>query len=226
MGKIGIKELLMEQFAKPKKSSFLTLNLHIRDFAYVIEEAIRRLPNGAERLALSEDPLNQICLKLFETLAPSETLLSDYGVSINSSKETEKDYFEEIVTIEKIMEESAVPIALSDWQSRIQSEDAEKMHKELNRRAYAIQLWDWYAIPWRFSNNSIKLIWSSRDIIGRPIIREFPVNSFLAIITEIFRKENVEKERLIKKIAFLGKFGAILLIIIGIIIWSSLTGRG
>ena len=139
-------------------------NLHVRDLIFVIEEAIKRLPDGDKRLALSKFPLNYACLGNFPVPDFSERIASDYGMPAENT-EIAKDYYEEISTIEKIMEESNLPISLADWQSGSKIEAAKKMHKGLNRRAYAMQMWDWYAIPWRFRNGLVHLIWSPHDVM-------------------------------------------------------------
>lgn len=85
-----------------------------------------------------------------------------------------------------MMADANVPINLADWQKGAKIESAEKMYKGLNRRAFAIQLWDWYTIPWRYKNNSIHIIWSPQDVIGTPIIHSYPVDFFFCQIFHLF----------------------------------------
>lgn len=122
--------------------------LNLRDLAFVVEEAIRRLPNGEARFAVAKYPLGHACLSDFYGPDLNEQISSDYGMPA-ANKEIEQEFFEEITTLEKIMVEADVPIKLADWQAGDKLEPAQRMYEGLNRRGYAIQVWDWYAIPRR-----------------------------------------------------------------------------
>jgi hypothetical protein len=191
---------------------------HVRDLAFVIEEAVRRLPNGKSRLRLSAYPLSYACLSGFYNPDISERLSSDYGMP-SGNEEVEKEYNEEIITIEKIMEEAQVPIKLAKWQSDSKIDAADRMYKSLNRRAYAIQIWDWYAIPWRFKNGFVHLIWSPHDVMGSAIIHSYPVPDFLGGMSDKLEVHFKEGDKLVRQLGFWKNLGIIVLILAGIFLW-------
>jgi len=73
----------------------------------------------------------------------------------SGNNEIENQYAEEVSAIEQLLIENDVQISLSGWQSRAKA--AEKIFKGMNRKAYAIQMWEWYAIPWRFKGGKSTL---------------------------------------------------------------------
>lgn len=204
----------------PKKKQ---TDLHVRDLKHVIEEAIRRLPHGKTRLAVSNFPLSYACLSELYGPDISERLSSDYSMP-SGNEEIEKQYYEEITTIEKIMVEIDVPIRLANWQSRSKSEPAEKMMKEMNRRAYAIQMWDWYAIPWRLSGDSVHVIYSPHDVMGTPIIHTYPAHHFLRSLAETMEKQHTQAEKLSNQLSFWKNLGIIVLVVIVIVIGGIIQG--
>lgn len=213
-GVITAGRLSLSSVVMPKKKQ---KELHVRKLAFVIEEAIRRLPNGETRLSVTNFPLNYACLSSLYAPDFQERLASDYGVPAGND-EIEREYYEEITTIEKIMEETDVPITLADWQSGSKLESAERMYKGLNRRAYAIQMWDWYGIPWRFHNGAVHLIWSPHDVMGSPIIHSYPPSVFLRGLAEGLEKQHCQAEKEARQLNFWKNFGIIILVIVGIIL--------
>jgi len=127
---------------------------HLTEYKAIIEEAIHRLPNGESRLSISGSPLNYACLKEFYAPDLSERLSSDHSMD-SGNNEIENQYAEEVSAIEQLLIENDVQISLSGWQSRAKA--AEKIFKGMNRKAYAIQMWEWYAIPWRFKGGKSTL---------------------------------------------------------------------
>ena len=100
--------------------------LHCKDFKPLIEQAIKTLKNGENRLAISDFPLKYACLNGFSAPDISERLSSDYSMS-SGNKDIEADYFEEITLLEKLMKDANVPINLADWQKGTKIESAVKM---------------------------------------------------------------------------------------------------
>jgi hypothetical protein len=204
----------------PKK---IQTDLHVRDLSFVIEEAIRQLPNGESRLAVFDFPLSHACFSEFYGPDISERLSSDYSMP-SGNDEIEKQYYEEITTIEKIMVETDVPIGLAAWQSRSKIESFEKMMKGMNRRAYAIQMWDWYAIPWRLRGDTVHMIYSPHDVMGTPIIHSYAADHFFRLLAEKMEKQHKQAEKLNKQLSFWKNFGIIVLVLIGIVLWGIIQG--
>ena len=129
---------------------------NISDYKFIIEEAIKLLPDGEGRFLITEFPLRYTSFNDFFKPAFSEQISSDYGLP-SENPQIEKDFFEEIKILEELFRKHDTQIDLSDWQET-KNKNGEKLYKDLNRRAYAMQIWDWYAIPWRFKNGFIHII--------------------------------------------------------------------
>jgi len=168
------------------------------DYSSIISKVIDNLPNGEQRFILSEYPFNYSCIGVYQKPHFSERLLSDSGVS-TGNKEIEKEFNEEIELLEKFIEEADIKIDLADWQSDSRIKDMEKLYKVVNRTAFAIQLWDWYAIPWRYRNDLIHVIYSPNDVMGTPIIHSFPAQEFLALQARAEENKMLEVVKLIRK---------------------------
>ena len=189
--------------------------LHCQDFKPLIEEAIKKLKNGENRLAVSDYPLKYACLNGFNTPDITERLSSDYGMP-SDNKDIAADYFEEITMLEKMLSDVDVPTDLAIWQKRTKIKSAEKMYKGLNRRAFAIQLWDWYAIPWRYKNNAVHVIWSPQDIMGTPIIHSYPINYFLTYFSFTLEKQAENIIKVMKRLGLWKNFGIFAIVIFAI----------
>lgn len=180
-------------------------DLDVRDVAPVIEEAIRRLPNGDLRLSVSRFPLSHVCLAGFCAPDISQRISSDYSMP-SANEEIAKQFYEEITMIEKIMEEMNIAN-----RPELQA---------LNRKAYAIQMWDCYAIPWRFHNETVHLIWSPHDLMGSPIIHSYPVSCFLRALAEILEKHYNQAWKQARHLKYWRIFAILVLIIIGFVLWA------
>jgi hypothetical protein len=191
------------------------------DLAFVVEEAIRRLPNGEARFAAAKYPLGHACLGMFHGPDFMEELNSNYGMPA-ANKEIEHEFLEEIATLQKIMEEADVP---ADWQAGAKSEAAQRVNKGLNRRAHALQVWDWYAIPWRYKNGVIYLIWSPRDVFGSPIIHSYLVNDFLRGLAGKQEALFNQAAQNSKRLALWKNIGIISLTVLGILLFLLIQTR-
>lgn len=187
--------------------------LHCKDFKPLIEKAINELKDGENRFCISDFPIRDICLENFPVPDMSENISSDYCIS-SDNKDIEADYFEEIKLLEKLMIDAEIPVNLADWQKGFKIESTEKMLKGFNRRAYAIQLWNWYAIPLRYKNDAICVVWSPSDILGTPIIHSYCVNYFLAILINQAENQAEGRIKTLKQLSFWKSFGIIAIIIL------------
>ena len=185
----------------------------------VIEEAISRIPDGEYRLAVSDYSLKNACLSEFYAPDLSEWL-SSYDTMSSGNDAIEKQYFEEITTIKKIMADTDVPIHLADWQSRAKSPAGDKMFKVLNRRGYAIQVWEWYAIPWRYKDGLIHLIWAPQDVMGSPIIHSYSVNEFLERLSNKQKAQFMKFQKSHKQIDIWRTISIIMLFFLGITVYT------
>jgi hypothetical protein len=193
--------------------------LQIKDFGFLIEKAVERLPNGESRFFISRYPIGHACLSGLYQPDLGERLSSDYGMP-SEETEIEKDFNTEILTLVDLMKEADVPIDLADWQSGSKFEAAEKMYKGMNMRAYAIQLWEWFGIPWRYKNGFLYLIWPPNDVFGTPIIHGYSINNFLEALTNKQEEHFVHLAKLDRKHKFWSTFGIITIILLSIVLIS------
>lgn len=193
--------------------------LNLKNFGKFIEVAISRLENGQYRFSNFSNPgypLSTACLREFSSPDYSERIVSDYGMpSKNNNKDIEKNYFEEIALIEKMIEEYKIPVELAEWQKGSAMKTVEDINKGLNRRSLAIQIWEWYAIPWRYKSDRVHLIWQSHDVMGTPIIKDYPVEYFLKTLSEKFDNHIISQIKIFKQLNFWKNTGIIFIVIIG-----------
>lgn len=179
-------------------------NLDVRDVAPVIEEVIRQLPNGDLRLSASRFPLSHVCLAGFYAPTISEQISSNCSMP-STNKEIAKQFYEEVSMIETIMEEMNIPNR-PDLQA-------------LDRKAYAMKIWDCYAIPWRYQNETVHLIWSPQDLMGSPITHSYQVSYYLRALAEILEKRHVQAWKHARHMTYWRIFGILTLIILCLAIW-------
>lgn len=189
--------------------------LHVIDLRYVVEEAKTRIPNGEARFAVSDFPLSHTCFSFQCGPNMSEILSSNLSIS-SENEEIEKQYYEEIKVLEEIMVETDTPINLAEWQRG----SAESVMKGMNLRAYAMQIWDWYAIPWRLDGETVYIIYSPQDVMGSPIIHTWPATNFFEALAKTASKQNSDLENLDKKLSFWKNFGIIILVVVAIVTWG------
>jgi hypothetical protein len=186
------------------------------DFEILINKAIHLLKDGEKRLNLS---IFNSKMELLRDFTPdiSDTLASDYGIS-SSNKSLEANFFEEINLIEKLLEESRYPIELADWQKSSENLGTEKIYKKMNRRSYALQIWSFHAIPWRFDNDLVHLIWAPEDVMGTPIIMTFEIEYFLSRVSNRYETQYFEIIKKQKQLEFWMKYGIILTLVLLILL--------
>ena len=197
-------------------------DLNVRDLASVIEEAIRRLPDGELRLTIADSPLRDVCPGSY-WLDGKDGFLRKSIPSGND--DIEEQYYEEITTIEKIMVENGVPIELADGQSDLNDELFEKE----NRQYYAIQLWDWYAVPWRLRGDTVHMIYSScYNYLSPPDIHSYDAEYFIRSLAKHHHQQakelNKQVDELKKRLSFWKNFGIIVFILTGIVLWVIIEG--
>jgi len=189
--------------------------LHCRDLKPLIEKAIKQLENGDSRFATCGNPSINLILNDFSLPDFTERISSDYGLETGNKKILD-DYYQEISLIEELMNKENVPIYLADWQKNNSIELVEEMHINDNRRLHAIQMWDWYAIPWRYYNDEIHFIWPPTDIYGSPIIQSYPINYFLNWLMKKSEIQIENQNKTLKQMNLWKNSGIILAIITAI----------
>jgi hypothetical protein len=148
------------------------------DYRAVICEAKRRLSNSDFRLTDRVATVSmENCLLYLPAVELSQTTRSDRGVLASNDAATASLFWEEVSAIEAAIEVCGLKVK---HPTSADNRAGAAMFTGLNRRAYAMQLWSWYAIPVRFHNGTIVTINAPRDVLGTPIICTYDPAEFLA----------------------------------------------
>lgn len=175
---------------------------HLTEFRHLIVALKRKLPDAEARF--NEDatvPMRQVYLRGLPAPTPDEALRSDYGIPSNASeKKVTDEFWREIEAIEECLKESNFEVTLADWQKGTQLEQVQRMYKGMNLRAYALQFWDWYAIPFRYFDGRIFVVWAPDDVMGTPIVHSYNPQWFLFNLALRQTKDEIESQRQSKKL--------------------------
>lgn len=191
----------------------------------VIKDAINNLIDGDTRLTLSNYPLSLVVSEL------EDEFPGDY---YPISEKLKKEFYEEIAAITNSMIDKRVPIPLFDWQSKFIDTNTNKSNidqvpvisdslREANREIYAVRLWRWYGIPWRFQKNVVQIISPPIDYLDIPWGEELSIQDFVRGIAE----ELYHKKTKLNKIEVLLErwqtFGVSVMIIAILALWIWIT---
>ena len=120
------------------------------------------------------------------------------------------------------MYQSDFEIHLADWQRKgaARSEESERMFKDFNLRAYALQMWEWYAIPLRYQDEKVFAIWVPQDVMGTPIIHSYDTSFFLLQYVQNRIQEAEQKEKVERKLEIWSSIAILLIIAFVLLLYS------
>jgi hypothetical protein len=146
----------------------------------VIATAKRHLIDGDLRLyEFADNPMRGCIPAPFDTRPHiGEITASDYGALAKGDEPVIEQFREEVRAIEDALEIHGIQIPAVEWLGP--SEGAAHLGRRMNRRAWAIQLWNWYAVPLRFLDGTVVALWAPDDLEGAPIVRRYAPGSMLA----------------------------------------------
>ncbi len=179
----------------------------------------RSLKGGEYRIVDSSVPLR---LSWFPDYLKPDSLEETYGVERDDSeveysegkKEVESEFWEELNAFKEMLQkESPEGEELADWQD-VDLPAARRMYQGLNRKAHALSLWDWYAVPLRHKNGHVYRIWSPKDVMNPPIVRSLPIQTFLPMLCARTAGDSVEIAALNKRVQFWQSIVALAAVII------------
>ena len=122
-----------------------------------------------------------------------DELLSDYGQATRFSV-LEKEFREEIDAIRETLDELAHESELADSQKSSRGAE-QSMMKSLNQIAEALSIWDQIGVPIRRRGDIVFRIWAPRDVMGSPIIKALPIDTFINCVAEQSVSDRIEIER-------------------------------
>lgn len=122
-----------------------------------------------------------------------DELLSDYGVDTGFSA-LENEFREEIQAIRETLDELGHGPEIADGQKSAMGAE-HKMMKSLNQVAEALSIWDQIGVPIRRRGDAVFRIWAPRDVMGSPIIKALPIDTFLNCVAEQTASDRIEIER-------------------------------
>jgi hypothetical protein len=187
-------------------------------YRHIIVETKRRLPDPDLRFNENAAiPMRLVCLQRLPSPTLDEAIRSDYGVSSGASvKAVTEDFWKEIQTIEQCIKDSDLKVHLAIWQKGADPQAVDRIFEGLNLRAYALQMWDWFAIPLRYRDHKVFAIWAPRDALGTPIIQAYDTGSFLkqSVWNQVQEAEN--RKILERNLRIWMTIGTLLIIFIGL----------
>jgi len=195
------------------------------DHAALVQEAVSRIQGGSQRLSVT--PIADGIKILLERPHFVEWDDQDYG-NFGDSDATlslTSQYREEINTIETLLVEMVQVGRFEIIQRVFQTAGNDKFARNRAIAGYARELWRDHAIPIRFHNGKICVIWPPEDVLHLPIIHEYdPCQFFTATgntVLEMRKAFEGEKKKLgiWKNIAI---FSLVLLCLLGFIGFSFL----
>jgi hypothetical protein len=162
----------------------------IADLAFVVEEAISRLPNAHQRMRLLELSHVNACLSVLDQTHRRGTSSEN---PTREEIEAAKQFWEEVNTIAAVMAEKGVmPIPLKGPSDEFHVAE----ESEQNRLWASIQAWSWYAIPWRVVGKRVCVIVAPNyGPYESPDIRSFPVAEFLVMVANAMFPSQRNKDR-------------------------------
>ncbi len=185
------------------------------DLRPIILEAKKNLPRSDERFSTRGFVPSMAISQT--TIPPSDTemLYSERGF-LCGNEQVEADFNEEISQIEKLLRIHEVPLVS---RRKGTCEASQKLVDAVNRRSHAINIWTFYAIPWRFDGDLTHIIDPPQDINGSPVIRSLKTSDFIE--SHLTRLSEAESEicKLRNKYAF-WQAATIFLIIAGIVFFQ------
>jgi|GEM_PF-3481448 len=184
-------------------------NWKYSDLLFIIEETIKNLETS-DRFRTFGCPPRLAIAHTF--CAPDESAmdLSDRGILCGSEK-IAAEYKEEISQIEHLMYVHKIPV---QTKRKSNTEVGQRFLNAINRRAYAMNLWEIYGIPWRFKGENTYIIHPPRDINGSPVIQEMKTFDFISKQLNRLSDAECEVSKLKERWSFLKT--VLFLVIIGI----------
>ncbi len=154
-----------------------------------IDEVSGLLQDGKHRLLDSDVPMRPAWFPQYLAPDNSELLMSDYGLSASEDELIAGQFHEEVDAIREWLCGQFEPVG---------SCALERVREGVNRKAQALAIWDWCAVPLRQNKGFIYRIWSPRDVLGSPTIRRLPIQEFLARAAQQSASDALERGRLIR----------------------------
>ena len=149
-------------------------------FGHVVGAAKRRLRDGDSRFHDDATVPMRGCMPSAFSMPPDITELAESNSShvSDANRKITEIFFEEIAALEDALDEWGGEIPPPDWLCR--SDETKRLGRLLNKRAWAFQLWDWYAIPARFVEGSVATVWRPDGALNPPVVRWYNVSDWLA----------------------------------------------
>jgi len=183
--------------------------LNVKIFGELIQLAITRLEDGYTRFfdtVHSEFSLTGACLRDIK----GPRFMTEQGERPRNNEDVQKDFYEEIDLIVKLIDECKIPIKFKYTSAN---------RRLLSKRNIALQVWKWYAIPWRFKNRNVYIIWAPWDLLSAPTIEEWPIDYFLTTMADISESQVAAQIKIEKQLKFWKDFGSWFIVIMPVIMF-------
>jgi hypothetical protein len=147
------------------------------EHAALIRKAVSILPNGSQRLSIKPIRMGESIQMLVNPPDPIEWDDQDYDVPLKFS-EIGTQYYEETKVIETLLTESVGVGGLKLLQDVLNDVGDDKFARNRAITGYASQIWYDHAIPIRFHENSVYIIWPPNHSLQQPIVHDYNIGEF------------------------------------------------
>jgi hypothetical protein len=141
------------------------------DYLYNIHEIQAALDEGDSRIV----DAHCYMADCFFPDAPSfgDDLSSSYAMP-SESPELDSQYQEELKAIWENIQKHSPDIGLDPSE-----EVMTRFRASMTLQSTSMNIWDTFALPLRLHDGRVYRIWGSKDLMGTPVVKSMPVDSFL-----------------------------------------------
>lgn len=170
-----------------------------RDSASLVA-VIDRLNDAESRISINEFSMARAWFPPYWPGKVEAEILTDHGVSTGPDDLT-KEFYEEAARLTDYL------VDLGDPKT---GDSVDDLMQGVNRRAKALELWDWVGIPLRYRNGVVFHISSPGDVFGAPRIESLLAGEYITSVAKKTASDEAELQQL-RKSRSRWRYGALLL---------------
>lgn len=148
------------------------------ELAPLIEEAVRRLPDGGKRLSPYGYQLSLACRKgLYVPDLPDLSSVENVEDVVIGDKTIQNAFQEEVKVIRELLVERG-------YAELSEKEAGASLMQGMALQALAVDIWEWFAIPWRFKDGAVFVV-SPPSFSPLANIDQYPAREFLSALAPL-----------------------------------------
>lgn len=153
-----------------------------------LDAIINRLNDAESRMSLGDFSMARAWFPQYWPGKVEAEILADHGVSTGPEDLT-KEFYEEVARLTDYL------VDLGDPKT---GDPVDDLMEGVNRRARALQLWDWVGIPLRYRNGVVFHISSPGDVFGAPRIESLLASEYITSVAKKTASDEAELQQLRK----------------------------